>query len=224
MKPVEDSRPFMVYSFDERRHDFAAMFSNKLGGRLEELHKNYVMPLLSPEYNRTLVEGKEDIPEIQRSAYALMRSPGFQESYQAFLREYVAPLFAEELLFQAVPSAKFHFPGNRGTPEFHRDSDFGHPREEVNIWIPLTRVEPGSTLWIEHEDSHVPVLIETDQFILFHGSIREHGSHISDSNKTRVSIDARVLRVRDCEAVAEGKQSEITGTRFAAGEYYERLR
>lgn len=81
----------------------------------------------------------------------------FLELYRRLIRDVVGPLFGEDLYFQATPTLRFQFPGQKGfnwRPRIHSDIMLGHPPAEVNIWLPFTRAFGTNTMLIASlEDS-----------------------------------------------------------------------
>lgn len=66
----------------------------------------------------------------------------FLETYRCFIKDVLSPLFGTELWFQATPTIRFHFPRQKGfnwKTRYHSDIMLGHPPQEVNIWLPVTR-------------------------------------------------------------------------------------
>jgi|SRR5579885_183275 hypothetical protein len=63
--------------------------------------------------------------------------------YIRFLREHFV---REPFWFQATPTIRIHCPNAENShhyPRYHSDISYGHPPEEINIWLPLTSVMEG---------------------------------------------------------------------------------
>lgn len=63
--------------------------------------------------------------------------------YIKFLREHFVK---EPFWFQATPTIRIHCPNAKNSnhyPRYHSDISYGHPPEEINIWVPLTSVMEG---------------------------------------------------------------------------------
>ena len=64
----------------------------------------------------------------------------FKRLYDAFLREVAAGLFNFPFICQAYPTFRVYQPNNVAVFEFHRDLDYGHRHQEINIFLPRTAV------------------------------------------------------------------------------------
>lgn len=78
----------------------------------------------------------------------------------------------------------------------HHDGEYGHQRNDLNFWMPLTsRALTRTTLWAEsHEgaaDDH-PLEVDHGEIAAFHGSVCRHHVPANPSDFTRCSIDFRV--------------------------------
>lgn len=65
----------------------------------------------------------------------------FTAAYHRFIKQTVGKYFAYPFYFQATPTVRVHCPdgeNNHHYPRYHTDIGYGHPPEEINIWIPLT--------------------------------------------------------------------------------------
>lgn len=65
----------------------------------------------------------------------------FTAAYIAFMKEAVSKHFPYPFYFQKTPTVRIHCPGGKNSnhyPRYHTDIGYGHPPQEINIWIPLT--------------------------------------------------------------------------------------
>lgn len=65
----------------------------------------------------------------------------FEGVYHAFVKDCVAKHFPYAFYFQATPTIRLHCPGGENAhhyPRYHTDIGYGHPPEEINLWLPLT--------------------------------------------------------------------------------------
>lgn len=150
----------------------------------------------------------------------------FQESlsmlYQSFVLKQISPLFPEPIYFQSIPSLRIHLPNNLAVGEFHRDIDYGHPQEEVNFWLPLTKANGTSAPLIEDGDgSLVSLNSDVGEILSFDAANRRHGNVINTTGQSRVSIDFRVLPVSKWYATES--RSVNTKLHFSPGSFYSGL-
>lgn len=145
----------------------------------------------------------------------------FHETYRAFVRDFVAPLFGEAVVFQRMPTFRVHLPGNVAVGEFHRDTDYNHSSAAVNLWIPLTPTWGNNSVWIEQDGEMAAPSLVPGQILLFDGVGLVHGNKLNDTDRTRVSFDIRV--VPQSKFVPSGKKSVNMGVKMEIGGYYELL-
>jgi len=105
-------------------------------GRLEQLHRH-----IGPEFKKY---GFDD--GVNRVSSLLYDTDdAFTGAYHRFLRDAVAKYFPYPFYFQATPTVRVHCPDGENShhyPRYHTDIGYGHPPEEINIWIPLTEPVP----------------------------------------------------------------------------------
>lgn len=69
----------------------------------------------------------------------------FSSTYLGFIKNILGPLFPYPFLFQATPTIRIHCPKGKNSdhyPRYHTDIGYGHPPQEINLWIPLTAPQP----------------------------------------------------------------------------------
>ena len=65
----------------------------------------------------------------------------FKSIYFLFIRNLSKNIFKFPFYFQEIPTIRFQCPDGKNShhyPRYHNDIAYGHPFEEINIWIPLT--------------------------------------------------------------------------------------
>ena len=65
----------------------------------------------------------------------------FKKVYFSFIKYISKNVFKFPFYFQTVPTIRFQCPKGRNNhhyPRYHNDIAYGHPYEEINLWIPLT--------------------------------------------------------------------------------------
>jgi hypothetical protein len=196
-----------ILTYDVGQHPFAALCERYLGD-LTSLHD---------ESLGRLQVGKETTAYHQ----ALY---GIGEPFLSVYRRFVKDILGEEIglyLYQAVPSFRVHLPGNVATGNFHRDSDFNHPKEELNFLVPLTPMADTASVWIETEPGAgdcAAVTMAVGQYLRFHGAVLLHGSKPNETGRSRVSFDFRILpkhAYRD-----DGRATVNVGMPLRLGAYY----
>jgi hypothetical protein len=162
-------------------------------------------------------------PEYQRGreAAATTADRGFIRTYRAFVRYLAEAAFRESLVFQRLPTLRVQLPGNLSVGAFHRDAEYNHPKEEINVWVPLTPAERTASIWIEGSrgaGDHRPRDLRYGQYLLFDGGL-EHGNKVNAEGYTRVSFDFRIIplrRYRESDGVSHDQRMT-----FRIGDYYD---
>lgn len=175
-------------------------------------------------------------------------------TYRRFISEFLAKqVIGADVVFQAVPTFRFYFAGHDGyrdSPIIHSDTMLGHPPQEINLWIPLTKCfGHNAVAYADLHDSMAmlrannfdftkfderPAEIASEiepRLTYFEGDFGDclmfdarclHGTPINDTDTTRVSMDVRVMLKDDYDAL----EYEYSGTgrrhaRFIRGDYYD---
>jgi hypothetical protein len=145
----------------------------------------------------------------------------FHETYRAFIRDFVEPLFGEPVVFQRMPSIRIHLPGNVAVGEFHRDAEYNHGAAAVNFWVPLTPAWGNNSIWIEQDGEMSAPSLAPGEVLVFDGVGLYHGNKLNDTGATRVSFDVRI--VPQSKFVASEKKSVNMGVEMDIGGYYTTL-
>jgi len=207
---------------------------------LDNLHDILATSLISKEdkeYHKQIHGWKNDRNSIFIKHFHeyVDKTPIFNETYHAFIKKYIQPLFPEEtkLVIQKTPNIRFSFPETAAIgcdpndPEniigLHCDSNFGHNENEINFVIPLTKMFSTNSIYYEPtlnsgiDPNHFENLVlEPDQFLQAYFNKLRHCNRINQTNKTRISFDIRIIPY--------SKYMEnldfFKGTKFELGKYY----
>ena len=133
---------------------------------LEQLHK-YVS-------QEDMAVDHIELNNVTKSFYET--SSVFREIYFDLIKWVSGNFFGFDFLFQETPTIRFHFPVNfsdrlrakDGVALFqHVDSILGHPLEEINCWLPLTRCYGANALQIGTLDDGVRALAVLAEDVAF---------------------------------------------------------
>jgi hypothetical protein len=89
----------------------------------------------------------------------------FKDLYQRFIRDVIAREFGQPVWWQRTPTIRFHFPRQEGFDwrvRYHTDIMLGHPPQEVNVWIALTRTYGTNSMCIAELEPSYRILRELD--------------------------------------------------------------
>ncbi len=102
-------------------------------GDLENLHKT-----LSPE----MKEYNFDDGVNKVTTFLYDTDDQFIDTYHDMVKLCLQKHFPYPFYFQATTTIRIHCPGGKHSdhyPRYHTDINYGHPPEEINLWLPLTR-------------------------------------------------------------------------------------
>ena len=180
-----------------------------LGGPLERLHE--ALDDFSPDRasHKRVTAAKIDLQHPIADAAA---AKPFHDAYESLICSHVAPHVAaacaahasapalmrsaagdDKLWYACVPTLRVQTPSKEhATIRPHIDGMYDLPDGSINFWLPLTRLDASSTLWVESapgkEDFH-PLTSASR----FDGRRCLHFSVPNQSECTRVSLDFRCI-------------------------------
>lgn len=209
------------YNYNERLYPFQQVVQQIFGIELETLH------LGSEPYEELFEVGKDSNTVFHQAFYDKYRAgwPALEFTYMAFIRNFIRPMFPESILFQKFPTFRVHLPLNVAVGRFHNDSEFGHPKGEINFILPLTPSRGSASVWMESQagkQDYRSMEMVPGQLIEFNGNELSHGNNPNQSGYTRVSMDFRILPISKYNPSEE--VSITTHTKFVEGEYYKLLK
>lgn len=186
---------------------------------LELLHEN-------TDVGEIVKPGKDNHSLFHNRFYADIKGSTFETLYHRFIKEFIRPLYDGPIIYQSQTTFRIQYVGNLGVGAFHRDSDYNHPFEEVNYWLPMTRAFGNNTIWLESEkgrkDYH-PERVSYGEVLVFPGGELMHGNKVNDTKSTRVSFDFRVIPKSSWIEPKEPKAGITFGRKFIVGEYYKEM-
>lgn len=209
-------------------------------GLLDQVHDLLQSSDLSQEdknYHKKLHEWRKDRDSIfvKKFHEYVDKHTHFNEAYYAFIRKYILPQFPNEtqLVIQKTPNIRFSTPNNAAIgfdpndPKhiigLHCDRQFGHHPTEMNFVIPITRMFDSNSIYYElYPNSNIQpthfenLVLDTNQFLQAYFNDILHCNRINRTNKTRISIDIRVIPYTDYQKNLE----DFKGTKFELGKYY----
>ncbi len=148
------------------------------------------------------------------------RRQKFNKLYLSLIKDLEINFFKEKIYFQKKPTLRLHLPNTISVGSYHRDSDYGHPRESINFWLPFIKTKKTNTLWLEtkKKNKFKPILLNWGDLLMFDSSIK-HGVEINRESDTRASMDFRIILKRNYKN--SRKSSPKNKIKFILGEYYD---
>ncbi|MCC5603684.1 hypothetical protein [Nostoc favosum] len=177
-------------------------------GEDQATYAHSVLYKIDPRYQKD--------PEIKSK----VKDRAFIKTYERFIGFLEASVFFEKLVYQKLPTLRIHLPNNLSVGEYHRDRDYNHPIEEINIWVPVTKAKGSATIQMESSydagDFH-PIEVEYGEYLIFDSGLK-HGNEVNIEGYTRISFDFRVI------PISNYKVSDLSSInqkmKFAVGDYY----
>ncbi len=156
------------------------------------------------------------------------KSSKFLKLFDKFILFLAKNVFKESLVYQAKPTLRIMFPNNKAVGEFHRDREYNHPIEEINVWVPITSSKNSNTIWIESKfdkNDYKPMNLNYGQFLIFDSGLK-HGNKINYENKTRISFDFRIIpySLWKKRKLKKNKSSVDQKLEFDVGKYYKLIK
>ena len=106
----------------------------------------------------------------------------------------------------------------------HVDTMYLHPHGSLNAWLPLTTTRGANTLHVESEpgrEDFAPVELSLGELAIFDGARCSHFTVANTSDKTRVSLDFRVVPSCAYDPCANISRVKGTGSQcYNVGGYY----
>ncbi|WP_442782679.1 hypothetical protein [Collimonas fungivorans] len=205
----------LIVKYDIERYPFARIVASHLKcSNLAAIHHVHQYPRFDCAI--------EQSTELHHRLYAIGKE--FFDVYGRFIRDQIAPMIGDEIVYQARPNFRFQLPGNVAVSGFHRDRDNHHHTAEINFWVPLTPVSEHTAVWIESsegkQDFH-PYVAQYGEILVFDGANLMHGNVVNESQVTRFSFDFRAVPARLFENT--GMRSVNTEVPMSVGCYFAPL-
>ena len=159
-----------------------------------------------------------------KEAYRNVDKPIFKDLYNLLVRGVMYDLRLDPVVWcvQDVPTFRFHYPKSLKTKEFHRDSEYGHPIQSLNVLVPLTQMGASNAPQIEtvpYSTKYEEMYGEPGSVIVFNGAVQRHGTYRNKTGQTRVSFDFRFAH----KDKLTGNPSINAGKLLMLGVYYREL-
>jgi hypothetical protein len=229
----------VIKKFNTRNFNFKKLFLNhfkKFNTRkLENIH-NHIPKKYLP--NKIVSVKNDQNPKIYKYLYKIdkgydlnkMNKPSsFLKLYEKFVKYIAQNIFKEFLIYQSRPTLRIMFPNNKAVGDYHRDRDYNHPIEEINVWVPITSSINSNTIWIEskfNKNDYRPANLNYGQFLIFDSALK-HGNNINLENKTRISFDFRVIPYLKWNKIQKRNQIKSSFNqklKFKIGDYYKLMK
>ena len=152
----------------------------------------------------------------------------FEEDYENIIKYIKDTEYKDEefIIYQTFPALRVSIPGNVSVGEMHIDADYNHPKEEINYWMPITELNDINTVWHETEpnkEDFQPLIINYGEIAEVNFNQCRHFSKVNTTNKTRISLDFRIIPGSKWHLVDNNNESMFHKVKFVIGKYYEKM-
>jgi sporadic carbohydrate cluster 2OG-Fe(II) oxygenase len=158
----------------------------------------------------------ETKPQLLNKIYTLFREKKFQIEYDKLCNILKEEFHTPDTRFQSIPSVRIQMPGDKSV-DFHADVFYGHGKNIVNYWMPITKVCGNNSMFVLSENESENLIQETKKLkesvidfnkkchsaskpleinygeIFKFNSQTLHGTVFNDTDSSRVSIDFRMV-------------------------------
>jgi len=187
------------FCYDVKKFDLASIVKRVFDtDNLEQLHAQQVGPNKIPKD-----PSKDQATAFHKTFYRIFddENSKFLSVYKD-LAGYVASLhFPEEkMVYQTRPTFRVQIPNNIAVAKWHKDKAYNHSEREINIYLPLTKAFDTNTVWAESEEDkgdYSPMNADLGEYYIWDGANLTHGNKKNTTGQTRVSIDFRLIPLRD---------------------------
>ena len=186
-----------------------------------DLKKNYFDVKLDQK-NKFIVYFYEidEIFDLNKSKFS---NGKFYNTYLNLLRHLQQNFFKEKIIIQSKPTLRVHIPNNISVGSYHKDSDYGHPEEEINLWLPFNKSVNTSALWLESEPNKCdfkPYNLDYGEILIFNSKLT-HGTEVNIEDHSRLSMDFRVIRKKNF--INKPTVSPKNNIKFNLGGYFREI-
>ncbi len=130
----------------------------------------------------------------------------------------------EKIIFQKKPTLRVHIPDNLSVGSYHTDSDYGHPSEEINFWLPFNESKNSAALWVESEPNKgdfKPINVKYGEILIFDSRLN-HGTEVNKEKYTRLSMDFRIIKKKKFKNY--NSKSPLNKIKFSMGNYFSEIK
>lgn len=149
-----------------------------------------------------------------------------REVYIDFLSQVVYPLLACPFYYQVVPCIRIGMPGRKWLDRYHKDSEYNHPIQELNINLPVSVPCKASCLRIESTpgmNDYVYLDSKYGYFTFIDHINCSHGSDVNPSQRAFLSLDFRLVPESLSTEAFSDSSSVNTRTKMRPGSYFSEL-
>ncbi len=197
-------------------------FSDKLSSVFQVDNLNHITNDIS-----VLDRSHDQLTKHHEQFYKWMKQPEFFSLYEAFIQEYVRPLYNNKIVVQRYPTFRICYPNNVAIGEYHKDKNYRDANwalqvKELNFFLPFTNAFDSNTIWVESQEDKkdfTAMHCKYGECIRWDASNLTHGNMINQTGQSRVSVDFRVIEYHNYIPSEIGSINQ--NIKFKLGDYYK---
>ena len=206
------------FRYDTQKYEFKELLEKLYCiENIAELHK-YV-----PEMNQSKL-ANDSSSIFHKIFYGTYEGSDIQRAYIQFLENEIKENVGEEFYYQQIPCIRIGMPQQKWLDKFHKDSDFNHPKQEINFNIAITKSEGTAGLQIEEtpkNGNYIALEQEYGEYTRIDHINCRHGSIANIEQYTFASLDFRIVLKSDSyEAFGNEGGSILLNKKFKPGFYF----
>lgn len=157
-----------TFRYDTQEYDWEGQIRELLVSKgIADPHRLADLASLSDLHTILGVEWMQlDASELNRVSVSFFENgDDFDRLYRRFVKGVIASNCPEPVYWQTTPTIRFHFPKQQGFTwkvRYHSDIMLGHPPQEINVWVPLTRVYGTNSMCLAPQDPSLAILQRLD--------------------------------------------------------------
>ena len=223
---------------------FEKIYDEKYGfnDNLRNFHQILESPLINSTdvtFNKQIktlgIDDRKSVFISDYHNYIDQNSLFLNDIYHRFIKEHVKPLFPNDtfIVIQKTPNLRISFPNvtaiGKSTNDtndavgMHKDSDFGHCKDEINYIIPITEMFDTNSLYYEpyaqsncSTEDFLNLTLTTNEYFIGNLNNLLHFNKINATGLTRISLDFRIIPYNKYMANLD----YFKDTKFELGKYY----
>jgi hypothetical protein len=195
--------------YDTAAYDFQDVVRRIFG--VEDLQQTH---LLRPPVSEQITFDDDTKTWFHKTYYQSPVYPEMIALYDRFVREVILPRYSDSAYaVQVDPSFRIHLPNNTALGArlddvgesigLHCDADYNHQPGEVNFILPLTPMFDTNSVYVESapgKGDYHPANVPIGSVFCFYGNKCRHFNRRNDTGVSRLSIDFRVIPMKDYDA------------------------
>lgn len=182
------------YAYNLEQYNFPKIVKNHL--RIDNLEDIHILSKQKIDVPLTPTEDQKTI--FHKLFYSIYEKDNtLLDLYKKFVKyEVCSVLQYNDIIYQSRPTFRVHAPGSIAVAKWHKDKEYNHSSNEINIFLPLTKAVDNNTVWsesIEDKGDYAPMNADVGEYYIWDGANLTHGNKTNDTGYSRVSLDFRII-------------------------------